>query len=96
MPVLWDGKKGCKIFVKVDWRGRELDKNRKKASRGHFPGIVQPLEFRNTPKYNKSKSHQICLLKNSFCERPVVFGHKDPLDNQMTVVSTVITLTRNR
>jgi len=51
----------------------------KKAGRGHFPGIIQPLEFRNTPKYNKSKSHQICLLKNSFCERPVAFGHKDPL-----------------
>lgn len=96
MAVLWDGKKGCKIFVKVDWRGRELDKKEKEVSRGIAPAYFQPLEFRNTPKYNKSKSHQICLLKNSFCERPVVFGHKDPLDNQMTVVSTVITLTRNR
>jgi hypothetical protein len=39
MTVLWDCKKACKIFVKVDWRGRELDKNGEKAGRGHFPGI---------------------------------------------------------
>ena len=40
MAVLWDGKKGCKIFVKVDWRGRELDKKGERSEPGNSPGVL--------------------------------------------------------
>ena len=76
MAVLRACKKACKIFVKLDWRGRELGKREKEVSRGRAPAYFQALEFRNTPKYNKSKSLRICSFKNSFGERLVVFGHQ--------------------
>jgi hypothetical protein len=40
VAVVRDCKKGWKIFVKVDWRGRELDKKGERSEPGKSPGIL--------------------------------------------------------
>lgn len=78
MAVLRDCKKGWKIFVKVDWRGRELDKNREKSGPGSFPRHTfnrlnlethQNIINQNLIKFACSKTlfakDRLCLVKKT-------------------------------
>jgi hypothetical protein len=70
----------------------------KKASRGQFPGrCFQPLEKETHQKYNTKISHSYFVpsSKALFVKAELCVPNT-PVYSQMTVVSTVITLSRNR